>query len=99
MDFEDATAYHEGVEATQLRDRHESTSRNQRPEVRGNDIELLEHPPLTFARGDLLGRLNMDSDVLHLLADLLFGAIGEDLANDVLSLLVLAMVDQLAWRF
>lgn len=89
---------HERVETAELGDGHQSTSRQQSPEVGRDDIELLQDPPLRLSGVQLLGLLDVVGDQLDLVLHLLFGAVGEDLPDDILGLCLSAVEDELSGR-
>lgn len=90
---------HKRIETSELRDGHETTSRDESTEVGGHDVELLESPPLALAAGEFHRLLDVHADVLHLLLDLKLGSIGKDLRNDPGGLLWVSMKDQMTRRF
>lgn len=89
---------HERVETAELRDSHETTSRDESAEVGWDDVKLLENPPLRLAAVEELGLLDVPGNVLDLVLDLLFGTVGEDLSDNHGSFFGLVVEDELARR-
>ena len=96
---EERRVVHERVEAAELRDGHQTTSRDEGAEVGRDDIELLEHPPARFTSVESLGLVDVVSQMADLVLNLLLGTIGEDSSDNCGSFLRLSVVDELTRRF